>query len=439
LTLLMLDPQHSWDFAFRHLTLLRRPYGFDASEAGTGNYAALFGRDSLWMLMFLFESTDLVADPSFRNWVWKACKDALGALAACQGRTTRDEIEEQPGKILHERREHSDARLHSMNIRFEEGLSYSGFDQTFLFVITCCAAAEQLGPEIIDGSLNQAIRNALAWIDAVADDDRDGLLEYRRRNSANLLNQTWRDSFDSLVSTGEDIPPQPIAWLSAQAYAFKAWQAAAAFYERLGEGERAEGLRTKAARLATEVARRFWVHDEDCPVIALDGLKRPIPMISSDAGHALWSGIVDSDRVPNLVRRLMRSDLLTAYGIRTLSAESPFFAPFSYHRGNIWPFDNAVFVRGLLRYEYRTEARLVIERVLAAIKKIGSPCELYIALDGGLSVDPLLTDQTLLLRRRREQENQIQGWTAAGLLYMAAALAHLDGKQLEFRLTNEPP
>jgi hypothetical protein len=43
----MLDPQRSWDFAFRHLETLRRPWGFDASEAATGNYAALFGRDSL--------------------------------------------------------------------------------------------------------------------------------------------------------------------------------------------------------------------------------------------------------------------------------------------------------------------------------------------------------------------------------------------------------
>ena len=134
----------------------------------------------------------------------------------------------------------------------------------------------------------------------------------------------------------------------------------------------------------------------------------------------------------------MRPDLLSAYGVRTLSAVSPFFAPFSYHRGNIWPFDNAILVRGLLRYDHRTEARLVIERVIAAIEKIGSPCELYVALDGGLSIDPLLPDQTLLFRRRRGQENQNQGWTAAGLLYMAAALAQLDGKQLAFRLIDEP-
>jgi len=229
---------------------------------------------------------------------------------------------------------------------FERGLSYSGFDQTFLFVVACCAAAKQFGLAVVGDRLAQAVRNALNWIDAVADDDGDGLLEYRRRNPANLLNQTWRDSFDSLISTGEDIPPHPVAWLSVQAYAFRAWQEAAAFYDHLGEQVVAGDLRTKAAGLATRVAQNFWIAGEDCPVIALDALKRPIAMISSDAGHALWSGIVARDRVPALIQRLMRPDLLSAYGVRTLSAASPFFAPFSYHRGNIWPFDNAVLVRG---------------------------------------------------------------------------------------------
>jgi glycogen debranching enzyme len=429
----MLDPQRSWDFAFRHLETLRRPWGFDASEAETGNYAALFGRDSLWMLILLLDAIELFPDPLFGNWVSEACKDALGALAAHQGRRTLDLIEEQPGKIPHERREQLDARLRGMNIRFERGLSYSGFDQTFLFVVACCAAGKQFGSAVVDDRLAQAVRNALNWINAVADDDGDGLLEYRRRNQANLLNQTWRDSFDSLVSTGEDIPPHPVAWLSVQAYAFRAWQEAAAFYDRLGEQVIAADLRTKAAELASRVAQRFWIADEDCPVIALDALKRPIAMISSDAGHALWSGIVGQDRVPALVQRLMRPDLLSAYGVRTLSTASPFFAPFSYHRGNIWPFDNAVLVRGLLHYDYRNEARRVIERVITAIERIGSPCELYVALDGGLSVAPSLKDQTLLLRRRKAQENEIQGWTAAGLLYMAAALAQLDGKSLTFR------
>ncbi len=230
-----------------------------------------------------------------------------------------------------------------MNIQFEGGLSYSGFDQTFLFVIACCEAAEQFGSELIDAPLVRALRLALSWIETVADEDHDRLLEYRRRSPKNLLNEPWRDSFDSLVSTGEDIPPHPIAWLSVQAYAFKAWLAAAVYFERLGDSAAERDLRSRASVLASRVAKLFWIDGQDCPLIALDAAKRPIPMISSDAGHALWSGILPDDRVPSLIRRLMMPDLLSRYGVRTLSAASSFFAPFSYHRSNIWPFDNAIF------------------------------------------------------------------------------------------------
>ncbi len=85
-----------------------------------------------------------------------------------------------------------------------------------------------------------------------------------------------------------------------------------------------------------------------------------------------------------------------------------------------------------MRYGYTAEARRVIEGVIAAVEKIGTPCELYLALDGALAVDPL-TDQTLLLRRREPPENQIQGWTAAGLMYMSAALARLTDRPLDCR------
>ena len=129
---------------------------------------------------------------------------------------------------------------------------------------------------------------------------------------------------------------------------------------------------------------------------------------------------------------LMQPDLLSAYGVRTLSNVSPFFAPFSYHRGNVWPFDNAILVRGLLRYDYRAEARCVIERVIGAIEKIGSPCELYVVLDGELEHRSSSHGRGIAVSPPKGTTNQTQGWTAAGLLYMAAALARLDGKTVAF-------
>ena len=54
----------------------------------------------------------------------------------------------------------------------------------------------------------------------------------------------------------------------------------------------------------------FWIDREDCYAIALDGAKRMIPMVSSDAGHALWAGIAEPARGSALVQRLLRPDMI---------------------------------------------------------------------------------------------------------------------------------
>jgi glycogen debranching enzyme len=56
--------------------------------------------------------------------------------------------------------------------------------------------------------------------------------------------------------------------------------------------------------------------------------------------------------------------MLTRYGLRALSSKSPFYAPFTYHCGNVWPFDNAVFAMGLLERGYQAQTRKVIDTPL---------------------------------------------------------------------------
>jgi len=157
-----------------------------------------------------------------------------------------------------------------------------------------------------------------------------------------------------------------------------------------------------------------------------------IPMVSSDAGHALWAGIAEPACEPKLVQRLLRPDMLTAYGLRTLSSASPAFCPFAYHRGNTWPFDNAVFVMGLLHRGHLPEAQRVIEGVAAAVSRIGAPIDLYVLLDQPLFVKPQVEAEHVLLMRRQNQENRIQSWTAAALAYMAAVLAWMRDIRLEY-------
>jgi glycogen debranching enzyme len=55
---------------------------------------------------------------------------------------------------------------------------------------------------------------------------------------------------------------------------------------------------------------------------ALDGQKKTVLTIASNAGHCLWSGIVAPERAEKVVERLMAPDMWTGWGIRTLAVQS---------------------------------------------------------------------------------------------------------------------
>ena len=52
------------------------------------------------------------------------------------------------------------------------------------------------------------------------------------------------------------------------------------------------------------------------------------------------------------MKRLMRKDMSSGWGIRTLSADHPSFNPYDYQKGAVWPHDNALIALGMRRYGY---------------------------------------------------------------------------------------
>jgi glycogen debranching enzyme len=91
-------------------------------------------------------------------------------------------------------------------------------------------------------------------------------------------------------------------------------------------------------------------------------------------------------------------DVLTPYGLRTLSADADAFAPHAYHRGGVWPFDCWLGWGGLRAAGLPTEAERVRSGVLAALDRLGLAPELYaVDSDGGLEPMPIA--------------NRVQAWT----------------------------
>jgi glycogen debranching enzyme len=137
-------------------------------------------------------------------------------------------------------------------------------------------------------------------------------------------------------------------------------------YDELGRPDRAATLRTKASTLFRKFNDTFWDEEFGFYVYMLDGEKRKVRTVASNPGHLLWSGIVPPDRAERVVARLMRPDMASGWGIRTLSAEHPAFNPYSYQNGSVWPHDNSLIALGFKRYGYEREVGVVARDISRA-------------------------------------------------------------------------
>jgi glycogen debranching enzyme len=423
------DIRAAYRLALRALRDLQLPQGFAASDAA-GLYHTVFGRDSLWICLLLLQAEQMTGSAEFRGWVCDAVGRCLTGLAGSQGSGHNDEVEEQPGRIIHEVHDEPTAHAIASGLPLDaRGRSFAGFDQTFLFITAVYQYALRFPADARVATLWPHVERAVDWVDSYADEDGDGLYEYTRRGPRNLVHQVWKDSFDAITHVGFDVPAPPIAWIDVQGYAYRALCDAADLYQARGVAGRAAALRDRAEALRVRVNEVFWMPGERCFAVALDGAKRLVRMVTSNPGHALWSGIVDAELAGPLIERLLQADLATEYGVRTLASSSSFYAPFAYHRGSIWPHDNAVLVAGLLRYGETGRAHELMAAVTSALQAIGTPIELYVALDTEAMVDTGIRPQQprILMTRTAHRLNAVQGFSAAAQLMFAAALARERG------------
>jgi glycogen debranching enzyme len=155
--------------------------------------------------------------------------------------------------------------------------------------------------------------------------------------------------------------------VEVQGYVYRAKQQIAELFERSGETARADKLRREADELRRRFNRDFWLEDQGYYALALQGAdKRPSAVLSSNPGHALWSGIADPDKAQRLAERLLSEEMYSGWGIRTLATHELRYNPISYHRGSVWPHDNALIAAGFRRYGLDDPARRVLKGILDA-------------------------------------------------------------------------
>ena len=82
----------------------------------------------------------------------------------------------------------------------------------------------------------------------------------------------------------------------------------------------------------------------------------------------LWAGVATPEQAQRLVQHLTNtSEFWRAYGVPTLSADDPYYDPTGYWNGPVWVQWQYLVFRGLVRYGYYAEARMLAEKVCAAM------------------------------------------------------------------------
>jgi glycogen debranching enzyme len=369
--------------------------------AGVPWYVALFGRDSL-----IASLQAMLVQPGF-------ARGALAKLAEYQAQQLDDWRDAEPGKILHELRVGELAHFH----RIPHTPYYGTADATPLYLIVLHETWKWLGDLSLLRSYRDVAQRCLEWIDRYGDLDGDGFQEYHSRSSLGYENMGWKDSAEAVVYPDGSIVKQPKALVELQGYVFDAKLRMAEVFDALGEPDRAATLRHQARWLQQRFENAFWCEDLDAYAFALDPDKKPVRTLASNVGHCLWSGIVRPDRAERVVRRLLREDMLSGWGMRTLSTSNPAFNPFGYHNGSVWPHDNGIIALGFKRYGFAAEAARVAREIFGAASFFNNyrlP-ELY----AGLSADEIAFPV------QYPGANVPQAWAAGSVFHLLCAILGL--------------
>lgn len=323
------------DRSLRDLGMLRSQLqGEQYFAAGVPWFVALFGRDSLIVALEMLAFKPDIATQTLR------------LLARYQGERVDRWRDEQPGKILHELRVGELAGTGEI----PHTPFYGTVDATPLFLLLLGRLSAWTGDLALFHELRDPVEHALAWIDEYGDISGNGYVEYQCASEKGLVNQGWKDSGDAIVRADGTLATPPIALVEVQGYVYAAKYAIADLYERAGEPERASELRREADALRTRFNRDFWCEEDGIFVLALEAEGRQAAVVSSNPGQALWTGIADEDKAHRTVARLLRDDMFSGWGVRTLSTEERRYNPVGYHLGTVWPHDNALLAAGFRRY-----------------------------------------------------------------------------------------
>lgn len=332
--------------------------------AGLPKFRRIFGRDSIISAMQMLPVDSEIA------------KNTLLKLASLQGKTFNLNTGEEKGKIPHEHFDDSSEGLEEHFRRvpwLKDGrTNYFSVDSTPLFVNLAYQYYRETGDTGTMETIIQPVRDAVSWIinDGMFNDT---LAYYKARQGMGLQSQSWRDGIGSILELAKD----PVSVIGVQGYLMEALFSAMRLSEKWEMPFSNDFLSAMRKRIADAVENFFYIDETDYFALAIDGDGVAVKNVTSDPGHLLHSGMLSPGSNSKIISRLFEKDMITDYGIRSMSSDDPQFDDRAYHRGSIWPHDNWLIAQGMKRLGHMNEYNEIKETMLRAYEELGSIPEYY--------------------------------------------------------------
>ncbi len=323
-------------------------------QAGMPLYPAFFGRDAVtagWQAGMLDRGQSL-----------DGALTRLGRLQSSRDDQWRDE---EPGRIPYQVRT---GPLAILNIN-PYAAYYADFASPLMYVVALANLYAWTGDDAALARHWDTARRILDWARERGDADGDGYLEYQTRSSRGTKNQGWKDSGDAVVYDDGRPVPSPIATCELQGYWYIAQQLMAMLSLVRNAPADAAAHQESADALKKRFNRDWWMEEERFFALALDPQKQQVGTLGSNVGHCLACGIIDRERVPQVVGRMFAPDLFSGWGVRTMSSTHRFYNPLSYHRGSVWAVEQATILFGLRRFGFDART-LDMARALADLAQL---------------------------------------------------------------------
>lgn len=125
---------------------------------------------------------------------------------------------------------------------------------------------------------------------------------------------------------------------------------------------------------------QFWDKEEQFFTYAFDTEGRQVKEISPWNTPGIMWKLGSTNQRKATLERLLKADLLTDWGVRSISAKSQYYQPVNYNYGAVWPFLNGWLTAALFENHFslpatsllRATASLTFEHALGAIAEVFS-------------------------------------------------------------------